>query len=330
MKLGISRLKFTYRERQRSNKIKTDRLAKDLNRILQKVYFNGFRSMKKLLKFFFNFSLLERRLLTLHESYFLWFENYSYHFFFQNYYFFLKVFFFCFSVTYYKYLLFQWSFNLLNWVESFKFRKYFCIYHKNLIKKKIYFFLKKKYIFFFHFYTEFCKENLTLINNFYNIKKTELIVEKKKPVSLFDIIPNWITYKVTQNNVFITVLNSKGNVVLWHSAGQSGFKGPRRSTPYAAQATGVSFFKKLLKKLRLEKPIFIKGKRNFRKYIFGFLIKSARKRKVKMLLKGFFDMMKKTKRRRIKGILPKLQVKCIIRKERVSHNGLRKRKARRL
>ena len=39
----------------------------------------------------------------------------------------------------------------------------------------------------------------------------------------------------TINNTMITIADAQGNTIAWSSAGQSGFKGSRKSTPYAAQ-----------------------------------------------------------------------------------------------
>ena len=39
----------------------------------------------------------------------------------------------------------------------------------------------------------------------------------------------------TFNNTIITIADTNGNVISWASAGQKGFKGSRKSTPYAAQ-----------------------------------------------------------------------------------------------
>ena len=38
----------------------------------------------------------------------------------------------------------------------------------------------------------------------------------------------------TFNNTIVTITNEKGDVVAWSSSGKAGFKGTRRSTPYAA------------------------------------------------------------------------------------------------
>lgn len=174
-------------------------------------------------------------------------------------------------------------------------------------------------------------------------KITRALLGKKKKVKKrflprvidksFGLVNHWITFKVTQNNSFMTVINKEGEVLLWHSAGQSGFKGPRRSTPYASRMTGIAFFKKLIQSLRRELGGSLKTRRGKKKYppvVFGFLMKSGRKRKVKMLLKGFLEMMKRTRRNRRTGRIPNIKLKCIIRKQRFSHNGLRKKKKRRL
>ena len=47
---------------------------------------------------------------------------------------------------------------------------------------------------------------------------------------------NGIAYvQSTFNNTIISIADTNGNVVSWASAGQKGFKGSRKSTPYAAQ-----------------------------------------------------------------------------------------------
>ena len=49
-------------------------------------------------------------------------------------------------------------------------------------------------------------------------------------------ILNGIAYvQSTFNNTIISIADTSGNVISWASAGQKGFKGSRKSTPYAAQ-----------------------------------------------------------------------------------------------
>jgi len=42
----------------------------------------------------------------------------------------------------------------------------------------------------------------------------------------------------TFNNTMITITDAQGNAIAWSSAGSNGFKGSRKSTPYAAQVAG--------------------------------------------------------------------------------------------
>ncbi len=48
----------------------------------------------------------------------------------------------------------------------------------------------------------------------------------------------------TFNNTFVTITDLQGNTVAWSSAGILGFKGSRKSTPYAAQVTAEDAAKK--------------------------------------------------------------------------------------
>ena len=49
-------------------------------------------------------------------------------------------------------------------------------------------------------------------------------------------ILNGVAYvQSTFNNTIISIADTNGNVISWASAGQKGFKGSRKSTPYAAQ-----------------------------------------------------------------------------------------------
>lgn len=46
------------------------------------------------------------------------------------------------------------------------------------------------------------------------------------------------------NNTMITITDAQGNAIAWSSAGSQGFKGSRKSTPYAAQIAGEDAGKK--------------------------------------------------------------------------------------
>ena len=50
----------------------------------------------------------------------------------------------------------------------------------------------------------------------------------------------------TFNNTIVSIADTNGNVVSWASAGQKGFKGSRKSTPYAAQVAADAAASKAL------------------------------------------------------------------------------------
>ena len=52
--------------------------------------------------------------------------------------------------------------------------------------------------------------------------------------------------QATFNNTMITITDVKGDLVSWSSAGSKGFKGSRKSTPYAAQVAADSLAAKAL------------------------------------------------------------------------------------
>jgi small subunit ribosomal protein S11 len=63
---------------------------------------------------------------------------------------------------------------------------------------------------------------------------------KKKKKSKRSIL-NGIAYvQSTFNNTIISIADTNGNVISWASSGQKGFKGSRKSTPYAAQVAADS------------------------------------------------------------------------------------------
>ena len=64
------------------------------------------------------------------------------------------------------------------------------------------------------------------------IKKSSYSKKKKTKKNIL----NGIAYvQSTFNNTIISIADNHGNIVSWASAGQKGFKGSRKSTPYAAQ-----------------------------------------------------------------------------------------------
>ena len=63
----------------------------------------------------------------------------------------------------------------------------------------------------------------------------------------------------TFNNTIISIADTSGNVVSWSSAGQKGFKGSRKSTPYAAQVAADTAAAKALEYGMKTLTVEIKG-----------------------------------------------------------------------
>ena len=75
------------------------------------------------------------------------------------------------------------------------------------------------------------------------LKKSSYSKKKKIKKNIL----NGIAYvQSTFNNTIISIADTSGNVISWASAGQKGFKGSRKSTPYAAQIAADSAASKAL------------------------------------------------------------------------------------
>ena len=87
------------------------------------------------------------------------------------------------------------------------------------------------------------------------------MVQKKKGTKKEKkIIHSGIAYiQATFNNTIITIADSKGNVAAWASAGSQGFKGSRKSTPYAAQIAATTAAKKSMVFGMRRVDVFVKG-----------------------------------------------------------------------
>ena len=61
--------------------------------------------------------------------------------------------------------------------------------------------------------------------------------------------------KSTFNNTIVSITDTRGNVISWQSAGTVGFKGSRKSTPFAAEKAAKMAMEHGLKKV----SVFVKG-----------------------------------------------------------------------
>ena len=65
--------------------------------------------------------------------------------------------------------------------------------------------------------------------------------------------------KTSFNNTMVTLTDKEGNVIAWESAGSVGFKGSRKSTPFAAQVTAESCAKKGMEHGLQKVEVFVRG-----------------------------------------------------------------------
>jgi len=65
--------------------------------------------------------------------------------------------------------------------------------------------------------------------------------------------------KTSFNNTHVALTDREGNVIAWKSAGAAGFKGSRKSTPFAAQVTADSCARKGMEHGLQKVEVFVKG-----------------------------------------------------------------------
>ena len=82
--------------------------------------------------------------------------------------------------------------------------------------------------------------------------------ERKKKVQLVSSI-GIAHIKATFNNTIVSITDLKGNVLAWASAGAVGFKGAKKSTPYAAQLASLNVAKQVKEMGLRELEVLVKG-----------------------------------------------------------------------
>ncbi len=73
-------------------------------------------------------------------------------------------------------------------------------------------------------------------------------------------VPTGIAHiQASFNNTLVTITDMNGNAVVWGSAGGMGFKGSRKSTPFAAQRAAESVAKKAMDCGMKQVDVYVKG-----------------------------------------------------------------------
>ena len=125
-----------------------------------------------------------------------------------------------------------------------------------------------------------------------NVKK---VVKKKAPVYSGNIY-----IQSSFNNTIISITDDKGNIISWASSGSIGFKGSKKSTPYAAQLAAASAIEKAKARGFKQANVFVSG------------VGSGRESAVRALTNASIDVSV------IKDVTP------------IAHNGCRPKKVRRV
>lgn len=88
-------------------------------------------------------------------------------------------------------------------------------------------------------------------------KKTTKSISKKK---VKQVGANGVAHvRSTFNNTIITLTDPSGNTVAWSSSGSHGFKGSRKSTPFAAQIASEVAAKKAIEMGMRKVEVYVKG-----------------------------------------------------------------------
>jgi small subunit ribosomal protein S11 len=85
------------------------------------------------------------------------------------------------------------------------------------------------------------------------------IKSSKKKKSKVKVTKGKIFINSTYNNTIVSVTDTAGNVLAWGSAGKAGFKGSKKSTPYAGGKTMEDTLARIKDRGLVEVDVFIKG-----------------------------------------------------------------------
>jgi small subunit ribosomal protein S11 len=87
-----------------------------------------------------------------------------------------------------------------------------------------------------------------------------MVKAKKKSKKIGAVSSTAIAHiKSTFNNTIVTITDLNGNVISWASGGSQGFKGSRKSTPFAAQIAAEACAQKAMQQGVREVRVYVKG-----------------------------------------------------------------------
>ena len=90
-------------------------------------------------------------------------------------------------------------------------------------------------------------------------KKTKGAATKVRKKARKNIANGVVHIQATFNNTIVNISDKQGNTISWASSGAAGFKGSRKSTPFAAQLAAEQCAKKAMEHGLKAVEIFVKG-----------------------------------------------------------------------
>ncbi len=90
-----------------------------------------------------------------------------------------------------------------------------------------------------------------------------------------NVVRGIVHVRATQNNTMVTITDMNGETIAWDSAGTMGFKGARKSTPFAATRAGESAGQKARKLGMSEIEVRIRGAGSGRESAVNGLVSSG-------------------------------------------------------
>ena len=88
-------------------------------------------------------------------------------------------------------------------------------------------------------------------------KQTKKVVRKRKDRK--NIEKGAVHIRSSFNNTMVTITDTQGNALSWASAGEMGFRGSRKSTPYAAQTASETAAKAAMEFGLKSVEVYVKG-----------------------------------------------------------------------
>jgi small subunit ribosomal protein S11 len=82
---------------------------------------------------------------------------------------------------------------------------------------------------------------------------------KRKKGAKVKVAKGLVFVQSTYNNTIVSITDPAGDVIAWGSSGLAGFKGSKKSTPYAAQKTMEDLLQRVKERGLVEIDVFVKG-----------------------------------------------------------------------